>query len=102
MVRAGVSRRLALRRAVWAALLACSAGVGVPVGAAGAAAGRADELVEADAATGASHPAEPLPAPPEACNDAATWSQVAAIGRNVIVLIPSGVSGTSVLYRAGT
>jgi hypothetical protein len=64
--------------------------------------GGAYELVEVDAATGSSHPSEPLQAPPEACNDADTGSQVAAVGLDVFALIPAGPSGTSVLYRAAT
>jgi hypothetical protein len=52
--------------------------------------------------TGASHPAEPLPTPPGACNDADTGSQVAAVGPDVFVLIPSGSAGSGVLYRAET
>jgi hypothetical protein len=64
--------------------------------------GQPAELVEVDSTTGASHLAEPLPAPPGACNDADTGSQVAAVGRDVFVLIPTGESGSGVLYRAAT
>ena len=60
------------------------------------------ELVEVDASTGVSHLAEALPAPAGVCNDADTGSQVAAVGRDVFVLIPTGDSGSGVLYRAET
>ncbi len=58
------------------------------------------ELVEVDAGTGASRLAEALPAPPGACNDADTGSQVAAVGSDVFALIATGSSGSGVLYRA--
>jgi hypothetical protein len=64
--------------------------------------GDAAEFVEVDPVTGASHPAEPLPTPPGACNDADTGSQVAAVGPDVFVLVPSGSAGSGVLYRAET
>jgi hypothetical protein len=64
--------------------------------------GGAEELIAIDPGTGASHPVESLPAPPGACNDEATGSQVAAVGRDVFVLIPTGDSGSGVLYRAAT
>jgi hypothetical protein len=64
--------------------------------------GGAEELIAIDPGTGASHPVESLPAPPGACNDEATGSQVAAIGNDVFALIPSGTSGAGVLYRAET
>jgi hypothetical protein len=64
--------------------------------------GGAEELVEVDAASGLSHLVEPLPAPPGACNAEDTGSQVAAVGSDLFVLIPSGSSGSGVLYRAET
>jgi hypothetical protein len=67
----------------------------------GALCGGAEELVRVDPMTGASHLVEALPAPPGACNDEDTGSQVAAVGNDVFALIPTGSSGSGVLYRIG-
>jgi hypothetical protein len=64
--------------------------------------GGAEELIAVDPLTGASHAVESLPAPPEACNDEDSGSQLAALGSDVFVLIPSGSRGAGVLYRAET
>jgi hypothetical protein len=64
--------------------------------------GGPEELIAVDPVSGASHPVESLPAPPEACNDEDSGSQLAALGNDVFVLIPSGSSGAGVLYRAET
>jgi hypothetical protein len=62
----------------------------------------AEELVAVDPATGSTHPAVALKAPPEACNDADAGAQLAALGHDVFALIPTGTVGSSVLYRADT
>jgi hypothetical protein len=61
-----------------------------------------EELVEIDPTTGSSHTVDSLKAPPGACDDADTGSQVAAVGHDVFALIPTGSAGSAVLYRAET
>ena len=55
-----------------------------------------------DPATGSSHPAAKLKAPPEACDDEDGGTQLVAVGRDVFALIPTDVTGSAVLYRAAT
>ncbi len=64
--------------------------------------GHPAELLEVDPSTGSSHPSVALPAPAQACDDAGEGSQLAAVGRDVFALIPTGVAGSAVLYRAAT
>jgi hypothetical protein len=64
--------------------------------------GHPAELLEVDPSTGSSHPSVALPSPAQACDDAGEGSQLAAVGRDVFALIPTGVAGSAVLYRAAT
>jgi hypothetical protein len=61
-----------------------------------------EELLQVDPATGSSHPAAKLKAPPEACDDEDGGTQLVAVGRDVFALIPTDVAGSAVLYRAAT
>lgn len=63
--------------------------------------GGPEHLVEVSASTGVSRPTVPLAAPSGACYDEDGGSELAALGRDVFVLLGSG-SGGAVLYRATT
>ncbi|HEY6472408.1 MAG TPA: hypothetical protein VIY26_05925, partial [Acidimicrobiales bacterium] len=59
------------------------------------------ELLAIDPSTATSRAARSLTAPPNACDNEDDGSELAAIGRDVFMLLP-GAPGASVLYRAAT
>ncbi len=63
--------------------------------------GGAEELLAIDPTTAASRAVRSLAAPANACDNEDDGSELAAVGRDVFVLLP-GSPGTSVLYRAAT
>jgi hypothetical protein len=63
--------------------------------------GGAEELLAIDPSTATSHAAAALASPPGACNNEDGGSELAAVGRDVFVLV-TGAPGTSLLYRATT
>ncbi len=58
-------------------------------------------LLEIDASAGVSRDAARLATPPTVCNDEEAGSELAALGREVFVLLPTASAG-AVLYRATT
>jgi hypothetical protein len=64
--------------------------------------GGSEHLLEIDHSSGLSRAVATLAAPPGACNDEDGGSELAVIGRDVFVLLPTGSPGASVLYRAAS